>query len=123
MVDPSRVRVTGPLELFAVGFAGELSVQGYRGQGMGHQLRLMAHLSRWLAEENLEVASLTGAVAARFMVARRAAGYKGWLSLRALEPLLSYLRALGHAPPHDDAARKCLTFHSPLAQTPRLGAP
>jgi integrase/recombinase XerD len=99
MVNPSHVRVTGPLEPFAVGFAGELSVQGYKGQGMGHQLRLMAHLSRWLAEENLEVASLTGAVAARFMVARRAAGYKGWLSLRALEPLLSYLRALGHSPP------------------------
>jgi integrase/recombinase XerD len=34
MVDPSRVRVTGPLELFAVGFAGELGVQGYRGQGI-----------------------------------------------------------------------------------------
>ncbi len=38
----SRVRVAGPLEPFAVGFAGELGVQGYR----GHQLRLMAHLSR-----------------------------------------------------------------------------
>lgn len=95
----SRVRVAGPLELFAVGFAGELGVQGYRPQGIGHQLRLMAHLSRWLAEENLEVASLTGPVVGRFMVARREAGYKGWLSPRALEPLLGYLRALGQAPP------------------------
>ena len=95
----SRVRVIGPLESFAVGFAAELSVQGYRGQGIGHQLRLMAHLSRWLAEENLEVASLTGAVVERFLVARSAAGYKQWLSSRALEPLLGYLRALGQAPP------------------------
>jgi integrase/recombinase XerD len=59
----------------------------------------MAHLSRWLDEENLDVASLTGAVVERFMVARRAAGYKQWLSLRALEPLLGYLRALGQTPP------------------------
>jgi integrase/recombinase XerD len=95
----SRVRVTGPLGPFAVGFAAELSVQGYRGQGIGHQLRLVAHLSRWLAEEDLEVASLTGVVVERFMVARRAAGYKQWLSPRALEPLLGYLRALGQAPP------------------------
>jgi site-specific recombinase XerD len=99
VIEPlSRVRVTGPLEPFAVGFAGELSVQGYRGQGIGHQLRLVAHLSGWLAEENLEVASLTGATVGRFLVARRAAGYKQWLSQRALEPLLVYLRALGQAP-------------------------
>lgn len=33
----SRVRVTGPHEAFAVGFAGELGVQGYRGQGRHNQ--------------------------------------------------------------------------------------
>jgi hypothetical protein len=50
-----------------------LGVQGYRPQGIGHQLRLMAHLSRWLAEENLEVASLTGAVVRRWSRTRRPA--------------------------------------------------
>lgn len=30
MHDPSRVRVSGPLEVFASGFAAELARQGYR---------------------------------------------------------------------------------------------
>jgi hypothetical protein len=118
----SRVRVAGPLEPFAVGFAGELGVQGYRPQGVEHQLRLMAHLSRWLAEENLEVAGLTGTVVGRFMVARRAAGYKGWCSSRALEPLLGYLRALGQAPPPRFRPLRCEAFSAPVTGTQQQAA-
>lgn len=88
MHDPSRVRVTGPLETFAVGFAAVLRVDGYTARGITGQLQLMAHLSRWLAEEQLGVASLTGAVVERFVAARRAAGYAQFRSPRALEPLL-----------------------------------
>lgn len=99
MHDPSRVRVTGPLETFAVGFAAVLRVDGYTARGITGQLQLMAHLSRWLAQEQLGVASLTGTVVERFVAARRAAGYAQFRSRRALEPLLYHLRELGQAPP------------------------
>ncbi len=80
MADPSRVRVTGPLESFAVGFAGELGVQGYKGQGIRHQLRLMAHLSQALAD---------------YLVLRRALGYK----LKDQEQLLNrFLASRGSRP-------------------------
>lgn len=45
---PSRVRVTGPLAVFAAGFAGELARLGYKPNAAADQLRLMAHLSRWM---------------------------------------------------------------------------
>lgn len=99
MHDPSRVRVTGPLEPFAVGLADALRTSGYTARGISGQLYLVAHLSRWLAEEHLGVANLTGPVVERFVVARRAAGYAQFRSPRALGPLLFYLRELGQAPP------------------------
>jgi integrase/recombinase XerD len=58
----------------------------------------MAHLSRWLTEEHLGVASLAGPVLERFVAARRAAGYAQFHTPRALEPLRCHLRELGHAP-------------------------
>jgi hypothetical protein len=54
MHDPSRVRVTSPLEPFAVGFAAVLRVDGYTARGITGQLQLMAHLSRWLANDRSE---------------------------------------------------------------------
>lgn len=44
-----RVRVVGPLEPFAAGFAAVLVGQGYASQPAAQQLRLMAHVSRWPA--------------------------------------------------------------------------
>ncbi|HYB23105.1 MAG TPA: hypothetical protein VED41_04865, partial [Solirubrobacteraceae bacterium] len=75
--------MTGPLEPFAVGFAAALRVDGYTARGTTGQLQLMAHLSRWLTKEHLGVASLTGPVIERFVVARRAAGYAQFRSSRA----------------------------------------
>jgi integrase/recombinase XerD len=46
--NPSKVRVSGPLESYASGFLAELVGQGYRPKAVVHQLRLMAHLSRCL---------------------------------------------------------------------------
>ena len=58
MTDLSRVRVTGPLEPFAAGFAAELVDQGYSLQPAALQLRLLAHLSRWLAAERRDAAGV-----------------------------------------------------------------
>jgi integrase/recombinase XerD len=94
-----RVRVVGPLEPYAAGFGAELARLGYTVFSAGGQLRLAAHLSRWLAGEGVDVAALTPAVVAEFLAARRAAGYTAYRSPKALSPLLGYLRGLGVVPP------------------------
>lgn len=99
IVDPSRVRMTGPLTPFKAGFVAELQRQGYTASGASHQLRLAAHLSRWLASEGLDPGDLTSAAIERFRAARRAAGYSRHCSARALVPLVTYLRELGAVPP------------------------
>ncbi len=98
MHDPSRVRVSGPLEVFASGFAAELVRVGYRRVPIVFQLQLMAHASRWLQRERLGADALTTDVVERFLAERRAAGYTNYVTVRAMAPLLSYLRELGVAP-------------------------
>jgi site-specific recombinase XerD len=90
--------VSGPLAPFVTGFAAELQRQGYTPVSTAHQLQLAAHLSRWLAGEGLDASGLSPATAERFLGARRAAGYTGHLTGRALAPLLAHLRELGAAP-------------------------
>lgn len=99
MHDPSRVRVFGPLEVFASGFAAELARLGYRRTPATFQLQLMAHASRWLQREELAAGELSSEVVERFLEERRAAGYTNYVTARALAPLLGYLRGLGVAPP------------------------
>jgi integrase/recombinase XerD len=98
MHDPSRVRVSGPLEVFAAGFAAELARLGYRRVPVVFQLQLMAHASRWLQREGLGADRLTSEVVERFLAERRAAGYTNYVTARAMAPLLGYLRGLGVAP-------------------------
>jgi len=96
--NPSRVRMSGPLARYGSGSVEELFRLGYTRQSTVRQVHLMAHLSRWLASEGIQVAGLTPTVADAFLTARRAAGYAGWLSSRALSPLLTYLRMVVAAP-------------------------
>jgi len=95
---PSRVKVTGPLVPYVAGFRAELDSQGYRPNAMTDQLRLMAHVSRWLASKSLDLEQLTPERVEEFLVARRAAGYALWCSLKGVAPLLAYLRRLGVVP-------------------------
>jgi integrase/recombinase XerD len=98
MSRPSRVRVTGPLAPFAAGFRQELAWQGYTLHSAGNQLQLMAHASRWLDAQELGVDELTPARVKEFLAHRRDAGYRLWLSAKAMAPMLDYLRGLGVAP-------------------------
>ena len=66
MTGPLRVRVCGPLELYARDFGAELLRLGYTRVSAAFQLRLMAHLSRWLVEESAKIAELTPGVIERF---------------------------------------------------------
>jgi integrase/recombinase XerD len=93
----SRVLVSGPLAEFAVGFAERLAGLGYSPSGAEGQLRLMKHLSVWLAAEGLSADGLTVEVVARFVASRRARR-TSLRSERALVPLLALLRELGVAP-------------------------
>jgi integrase/recombinase XerD len=95
---PSRVEVAGLLEPYAGGFGAELTALGYAPLSAANQLRVMAHLSRWLGQEGLTPQELTPERAEAFLSSRRALGYTCWLSERGLTPLLSYLRRLGVAP-------------------------
>jgi integrase/recombinase XerD len=95
MTDVSRVRVAGQLAPFAVGFAAVLVRRGYSGQPAAQQLRLMAHVSRWLGTEGKRAAELNAVTVEAFVVSRRAAGYSNHLTRDALLPLLGYLRGLG----------------------------
>lgn len=97
MTDPSGIRVSGPLQPFAARFAVELSRQGYTPHSVVSQLQLMAHVSRWLTDEGLDLSGLAVEVA-RFVRARRAAGYTHHRTGKAMQPLLTYLRDLGVAP-------------------------
>jgi integrase/recombinase XerD len=93
----SRVLVSGPLAGFALGFEERLGGLGYSLFGSSNQLRLMKHLSDWLAAQGLPVGDLTGEVVARFVAVRRA-GYASFHSERALSMLLEFLREQGAVP-------------------------
>jgi len=93
-----RVRMSGPLAPYAAGFAAELSRQGYTRSATQTQLRLLAHLSRWLGAQKLDAAALSGPVLERFLLARRTAGYRLLRSPAALASMLRYLRGIKTVP-------------------------
>lgn len=98
MIELSGVRVTGSLQPYAYGFGEQLTELGYTRLSAADQLRLMAHLSRWLTSRGLGAGQLTPQRAEQFLRARRCAGYTSRRSQRALMPLLDYLRGQGAAP-------------------------
>jgi integrase/recombinase XerD len=91
----SVVEVTGPFAGVVDSFRIALEGQGYTPLSAANQLRLLAHLSRWMSAERVEPGGLGDVELARFLAVRRAAGYTCWLSLRGLQPLLRVLRAEG----------------------------
>jgi integrase/recombinase XerD len=98
MAKPSRVRVTGPLAPHTAGFRQELAGMGYTPNAASNQLQLMAHTSRWLGSQGLDVDDLTPGRVEEFLARRRAEGYVLWLSTKAMMPMLGYLRGLGVVP-------------------------
>lgn len=104
MGDPSRVRVTGPLERYAAGFVGELVRAGYRPNAAAVQLRLLKHLSGWLEREGIDPGDLREPQLERFRgehLARVASLRIG----QGLVRVLDYLRSLGVVPAAEQPAR------------------
>lgn len=50
---PKRVISSGPLAVYATGFNAHLQGLGFLPFSAEHQLRLLAHLSRWMEERDL----------------------------------------------------------------------
>jgi integrase/recombinase XerD len=90
-----RVRVTGPLAMYADGFRASLSAQGYGTGAADRNLRTLAHVSRWMDDRGLSAGQLDAARLEGFLEARRREGYHHALSVRAVMPLVRYLGGLG----------------------------
>jgi site-specific recombinase XerD len=95
MTTSLQIRVVGPLAPFAAGFARSLVRQGYTRHSATQQMRLMAHLSRWLAGERLVASELHTTAVERFLRARRDVGYAQYLTTKAMRPILTSLRDQG----------------------------
>jgi integrase/recombinase XerD len=95
---PCWAEVTGPLAEYADGFRAELFRLGYTPLTAACQLRLVAHLSRWMTARGLSARDLDMPAAEWYFAARRSAGYANERTIEALGPLLGYLRRLGAAP-------------------------
>lgn len=70
----------------------------------GRHLRLLAHLSRWLTTQGLDVGDLTPTRVGQFLEARRAEGRTHALTLGSMVPLLNHLRGLGVLPGEEPIA-------------------
>jgi site-specific recombinase XerD len=91
----ARVRVSGPLTQHAEGFRVMLAGRGYAPSSAAGQLQVMAHLSRWLAQQGRSAGDVTPTDVEQFLLVRKGAGYRRWLSARGVAPLLEYLEAAG----------------------------
>ena len=98
---PERVVVSGPLARFADGFRVDLIERGYSRWRAQEQLYLLAHVSRWMEAERLELAGLMPATLERYFVWRRREGYRKSLSPLSLRRLLGYLDGVGVLPADD----------------------
>lgn len=98
MVKVLRSLVRGPLEPYVVGFAAELLRQGYSRSAAEQHVCFIAHLDRWMAGEGFGLDGLSRPVIERYLQGRRAAGYRGYRSMKAFVPLLDYLAPLDVVP-------------------------
>ena len=104
MADVPTVEMSGPLGPFAAGFVDDMRRQGFGPVAVRKHTGLVAGLSGWLMAEDVALSGLSSEVAERFCAARREAGHTYLLTIKALDPLLGYLRGLGVAPPASPSA-------------------
>lgn len=98
MSDLQGLRITGPLTGFVPGLAAALEGAGYTPVSARFQLRLVAHVSRWMSDRGLAVEGLGDSAAAEYLTFRRGVGYTCGKSMKVLAPLLDYPRSIGAAP-------------------------
>ena len=87
--------VSGPLAELADEYAEGLTRLGYTRASVRMQLKVFAALSKWLLDQGIPAADLKSSDLIRFLDDRRSAGYSGYSSLRAVDPILDYLQRIG----------------------------
>ena len=90
-----RRRQDGRLAPFVMGYRVRLLEQGYTPKTVGFKVKDLARLGRWMDVEDVAAGALTVTAVESFRAARRAAGGRRVPSVRALQPLLSFLREVG----------------------------
>jgi integrase/recombinase XerD len=90
-----KVELMGPLAAHAAGFQVELRRLGYTASPAKKHGYLLAHLSRWMDEQGLDIGDVATANVEPFFAARREAGVANLRTRAALRPLVAYLRGLG----------------------------
>jgi integrase/recombinase XerD len=98
-INPTEIPVSGPLGTFSCGYANELARQGYAPASVRLQMKVFADLSDWLLHHGLVAGDLKSGEVDRFLSKRRAAGHARYASVRAVRPILDYLRRLKVVPP------------------------
>jgi site-specific recombinase XerD len=102
-VSESRLK-PGRLGPFVDGYRGWLLERGYSPGTVGHELRFLSALGRWMIDEGLEVGQLDERVVDAFVEARRAEGLLSSAIARGSRSLLIYLQERGVVGPGRDEA-------------------
>src|SRR3989442_521937 len=97
LFDRSASRVTGPLACYAAGFAADLTARGWSTDSIYRHLWLMRDLSAWMSAEGLDTGHLSPSAVERFVAVARVRRRRP-ASVRALIPVLEYLRGHGVLP-------------------------
>jgi site-specific recombinase XerD len=87
-----RPRKAGLLGPHVEGYRSWLAQRGYTPGTIQNMLADLAQVGRWLAAEGLEARQVSEELMAAFLVARREAGQRRIPGIRAMAPLLGYLR-------------------------------
>lgn len=95
MIHPSTIQFSGALADHRYGLWEALLANGYSPLSALNVLRLAAHLSRWLQEQEQPLDALTHECIQTFFDARRGAGYTQFLTPRSLEVIVRHLEAVG----------------------------
>ena len=92
MCCPNTVRLDGPLAVHREAFWLFLLERGYSPLSAVNQLRLLAHLSRWLVKIHRAPESFDHALLVSFVEERRAQKRACWNSMRALDVILDFFK-------------------------------
>lgn len=91
-------RKAGPLGPHAEGYRSWLTQQGYTVETIKNMLADLGKVGLWLSAEGLEEHQVNADLMVSFIAARRAGGSRRVPGLRAMTPLLTYLREAGVVP-------------------------
>ncbi len=93
-----RRRKAGRLGQQVEGYRLWLARRGYTPATIRNMLAELGRVGRWLSAEGLEAGQVSEELMAAFLLARRGAGQRRVPGVRAMGPLLSYLREVDVAP-------------------------